>query len=739
MKQNGLNKEEAQKILAPEGHLSTFLKGFEPRPQQIQMMGDIIDAYNNRNIALIEAGTGTGKSLAYLIPALLWQQKFSERTVISTNTINLQEQIIKKDLPLLIKALGINCKAVLVKGRSNYICRRKAEEVKYELPLMTRQELTELEAIDQWLQNTKDGSRSTLPIVPSANIWEKVCAEADTCNMQQCPHYNDCFFVNARQAAQEANLLVVNHHLLCSDLISKADDINPDNALLPDYTCVILDEAHHFEEVASEFFASTVSQVSLLKNLSRLSAERQGKPVGKLNHLNEKILSCYRKGDPKEVANILNRLSLDIPAQKWELIDHLEKAYEAFSHFSKLVDGSTKEEDLFAEEVKMRILPYHQTHPYWIEKVVENTKGLVSALEKFAQTLAALASDVDRIDNERLSSMVKSTLFDIRALTSRLLLSTQVFKDFISNEIPKNKVRWVELQTQRVRNTTLHEAKLDISNDLAKYLFNKVPTTVLVSATLTTNHKFDFIRKSLGLYPPLVSNEKVKEAIYEAPFNYKKQALFAIPTDISAPSHPKFLEEAIETIWHAIQASRGNAFILFTSYQMLKACFERLENKMLSQKFNPLKQGDTNRQALIEQFKKVDRSILFGTDSFWEGVDVVGEALRCVILVKLPFKVPSEPMTQARSEAILANKGDPFFEYSLPTAIVKFKQGFGRLIRNRKDRGCIICLDNRLVTKGYGKEFLNSLPDCQQLFISRNDLQKQMEEFYRQTFYLTKN
>lgn len=734
-----MNKEEVQKILASDGPLSRFLKGFEARPQQLSMMEDILDAYNKGEVALIEAGTGTGKSLAYLIPALLWYQKTSERTVISTNTINLQEQLIHKDIPLLTKALGIECKPVLVKGMGNYVCQRKVEESKYELTLMTPQEVHEMEAISHWLENTKDGSRSSLPIVPSPAIWERVGAEFDTCNHRDCPYYKDCFYFNARKEANEANLLVVNHHLLCSDLVSKREEQISENSLLPPYTRVILDEAHHFEEIAADFFASKVSHAMFSKNLFRLSSERQGKAIGKLNQLLDKIHTCYRKGDPREVSTIVNRLSIDLTTQRWDLVHYLDASYNAFLNFTRLMNGGKVEEDQSQEDLKLRLLPHHQTHPYWMEDVFKASEGFITASQKFCQALLSLMSDIDQVKNEALSEAVKSTIFDVRALVNRLANDSNTIKEFIAAEVPKEMVRWIELQNQRTRNTTLHNAKLDISNELVKYLFKRVPTTVLVSATLTTNNKFDFMRSRLGLIPSMMEEKKVTESIYEAPFDYKQQALFAVPSDMPAPSHPQFMEAAIETIWNVIQASRGNAFILFTSYQMLKSCYDQLYGKLVAHKFNPLKQGDTNRQALINQFKKVDRSVLFGTDSFWEGVDVAGEALRCVILVKLPFKVPSEPMTQARSEAIQANNGDPFFEYSLPTAIVKFKQGFGRLIRNRKDRGCIVCLDNRLLTKGYGKQFLNSLPPCQNLFIPRNDLQKQMEEFYRRTYYLTKS
>jgi ATP-dependent DNA helicase DinG len=339
------------------------------------------------------------------------------------------------------------------------------------------------------------------------------------------------------------------------------------------------------------------------------------------------------------------------------------------------------------------------------------------------------------LKNEKLSERTQHTLFDIQALGNRLSEGASILQSFIDSDIPSDKVLWLEFQANR-SNTSLFNADLDISHHLEKSLFDRVSTVVLVSATLTTNKSFDFMRQRLGLNQ--MKNKVIKGFIYEAPFDYQKQALFAIPTDLPIPTHPDFTHAAVEAIWKIVQASRGNAFILFTSYSMLKTCYEKLQDRLRGQRFHPLKQGDTNRQALIAQFKNTDRSVLFGTDSFWEGVDVAGEALRCVVIVKLPFKVPTEPIIQARSEAILANHGDPFFDYSLPNAIVKFKQGFGRLIRHKKDRGCIVCLDQRVLTKGYGSQFLNSLPNCQQLFSPLDQVQKQMEEFYRKTYYLVK-
>jgi ATP-dependent DNA helicase DinG len=321
----------------------------------------------------------------------------------------------------------------------------------------------------------------------------------------------------------------------------------------------------------------------------------------------------------------------------------------------------------------------------------------------------------------------------------RLDTAISLLNNFFSQWKNSSKVRWIESQPLKtLLNVHLIDADLDVSKALADFLFSKFPTIVLCSATLATNQQFGFIRQRLGLHPKLIPNRVVTEHIYDSPFDYRKQALLAVPTDMPPPTHADFNEIAYENVWKAIEVSRGHAFVLFTSYKMLQHCYDVLVNRLETHRYPVFKQGDDNRQGLLNKFKNTKRAVLFGTDSFWEGVDVVGDALRCVIIVKLPFKVPSEPIIQARAEAIMERGGDPFFEFSVPHAIVKFKQGFGRLIRHRRDRGCIICLDTRLVMKGYGKLFINSLPPCEKAFMNGECLWPKIEDFYRQTYHLVK-
>lgn len=736
----GLKSDDALSILDAEGPLARVLKGYEPRHEQKLMMGNILDAFNDSHIALIEAGTGTGKSLAYLIPAILWAVQRKERTVISTNTITLQEQLLQKDIPLVAKALQIDIKAVLVKGMHNYLCMRKLQESLQETLLLPTPEIEELQKIDAWNSSTRDGSRSSLPFSCSSGTWEKVAAESDTCNRNSCPHFQECHFFKARRQAAEAQILVVNHHLLFADVVMRSAE-DKDAGILPSYSRIIIDEAHNIEDVATEYFASKVSQMEIIRLLARLTSEKGGKVFGKLPLIKEKLLNSYRNEMPKEATSLYSRLNMDLPAMRRDVLQLMHEMFSSFFEFTHLMktrQNAYSDEEVHGEN-KLRILPPHQAHQFWKERIVPSTKILIESFKKYIQSLAALETDLKQLNNPKLDEQIKGIMFEVNALSLRLQNCCSILNTFTSDLLPQNKVRWIELQTFKTMvNTSLVDADLDIAKILAEMLFKKMSTVILCSATLTTNKQFQFIRNRLGLTAELLKKRTINEFIYESPFNFSQQALLAIPNDLPSPTDPGFTQAAAEQIWHYLQASRGNAFILFTSYSMLKTCFSLLESRLKEGRFHPLKQGDSDRIFLLNKFKTTDRSVLFGTDSFWEGVDVAGEALRCVILVKLPFKVPSEPIIQARSEAILALGGDPFMEYSLPQAIVKFKQGFGRLIRNRNDRGCIVCLDNRITTKRYGKQFLNSLPDCEQVSAPSKEIHQRMTAFYKKTHFLTK-
>lgn len=716
-----LSTEKIAVLLRDDGPFSLLLANYEGREEQRKMLTDVVRAYNKDEIALVEAGTGTGKSVAYLLPALAWAIKVQERTLISTHTITLQEQLLNKDIPLVSQALGIDVKAVLVKGMNNYLCMRKLEEATMERLLLVDNEGHELDRIEEWSHSTTDGTRATLPFVPSLATWERVGAESDTCTAKRCPHYEKCHFFKARREAEDAQILISNHHLLFADLAN-------DKAILPPYSRIIIDEAHHIEDVASEYFAGKASLLNMLHVVGRLAAEKGGKAQGKLPQLKMRIIDHFRECDPPTAfSKVISHIEIELPSLRHDLLKHIVDTFEVFEQF---VAHAVPEEG----NKKMRLRPEHLTHPLWLEEVVPHVDSLIHITSRYVAILKSIDQTFKEEEDAKLNEMTHGIRQEIAAMASRLQQMCLTLSHMIEPQIPDNQVRWIESnQLKSMVNTHLNDAQLDISDLLAEKLFEPHSSVILCSATLTTNRDFSFIRRRYGLTDTQLPDRAITESIYDSPFNYQQQTLFAIPSDMPAPDHPDFLKTACRAILDAIQASKGNAFVLFTSYSMMRKCTQMIGPELHKKKFPLFKQGDSNRQNLLDQFKKTHRAVLFGTDSFWEGVDVVGEDLRCVILVKLPFKVPSEPIIEARTESIMKNGGDPFKEYSLPSAIVKFKQGYGRLIRNKHDRGCIVCLDSRILNRSYGKVFRNSLPPSAQWVGLTKDLQKVLGMFYFKT------
>jgi ATP-dependent DNA helicase DinG len=672
------------------------LPGFEVREGQLQMFHDVMAAYKEGRTYLIEAGTGTGKSLAYLIPALLWALEHKEPTVVATHTIALQEQLMQKDIPFLLDALELDLKVVLVKGMQNYVCLRKLEDVQTEIP----------ESLLGWAKTTSEGSRSELPYLPTPDLWEQIGAEADNCTHMKCPHYKRCFFFKARKGALDAHLLVVNHHLFFADLKVREESENyKQTAVLPPYQRLILDEAHHCEEVATQYFAQQVSRRGLIYSLGRLSSDHG---TGKLVTLYRKLCELYPQHEL-----LTESLTLLLPAEKGKISDLVNQAFEVLSTFFAT----------HTQDEKLRLRQWHLQDPFWTFHVQPIVVTAVQEGKRFVQAVLLLEEKLNQLEDPLLESKCEGVLAEIRGICSRLERQFETLFSFVSTPLEPERVRWIE---GRAPDLHLISADLDIAPRLSKALFGQLPTIVLCSATLATQGTFTFIRKQLGI-------ERAEERIYASPFDYKTQALFLTPIDLPDPMHPSFVRAAAEKIWESVQISRGGMFVLFTSHLMLRECAQLLAERLHKKHYLLFCQGDQNRFSLLNKFRTSDRALLFGTDSFWEGVDVVGEALRCVMIVKLPFKVPSDPLFQARSEAIASRGGSPFFDYSLPQAIVKFKQGFGRLIRNKLDRGCVICLDPRIVKKGYGKQFLQSLPECPTLFEPGAQVLETLKKFFTGT------
>lgn len=675
--------------------LSQKLPGFEKRDGQKSMYQDVLNAFQTDQTYLIEAGTGTGKSMAYLIPALLWTAQNKGSVIVATNTIALQEQLLQKDIPFLLNTLELDVKAVLVKGMHNYVCLRKLYESQEEIP----------QTLLTWSSRAKEGSKSELPVVPSAELWEQIGAESESCSHVKCPHYKECFYFKARKNAADAGLIVANHHLLFADISVREETDNfEEAAVLPYSERLILDEAHHIEDVATQYFAKQVSRRGLVHALGRLLTDRGS---GKLVSLYRKVCEAFPDG-----SFLQEQLTVQFPVQKRELIDLTNQAFQTFSALPR-------------RDEKLRIKEEHLEHSLWLENIQPAVRALVAEGKKFISELLLLEGKIEQKKDQNLLTKCEGILAEIIGVCSRLQTSFETLEAFAFSPIDPQQVRWIE---GLAPDLCLITADLEIAPRLSKSLFEKVPTIVLCSATLTANRSFSFIRNRLGI-------KDCEERIYESPFDYSSQALLSVPTDLPDPTDHQYTPEAAKKILEMLCISKGGAFVLFTSYAMLRECQELLKDAFIQNRFELFSQGEESRSALLVKFRQSKRGVLFGTDSFWEGVDVVGEALRCVILVKLPFKVPNDPLFQARSEIIVKQGGSPFFDYSLPHAIVKFKQGFGRLIRNKSDRGCVICLDPRLIRKGYGKRFLQSLPPCQFFSEPCESLFPRLKAFYEQTIF----
>lgn len=675
-------------------------QGFEVRPEQIGMLRDCLTTYQENKVAVIEAATGTGKSVAYLLAATFWALKKGQRSVISTNTIALQEQLLKKDIPFLLKTIGEKVKVVLVKGMHNYLCLRKLEDVAVEKRFLNEKQVADIEKIEKFASETQEGSKSSLGFAPGADVWEKVAAEGESCTHIKCPHYKNCFFFKARAEASDAQILVSNHHLLFADLaLRQATNNYEQSCLLPAFKRLVLDEAHHVEDVAKEHFAKKVSKGSFLRFLNRLIAERSG---GKIKALHQKIFETVPQAKrDQELEKLLLELELDLPVAKRKCQEQVEECFAALN--------------VFEAEEKFRVKTEHLQSPFWTEIFQRNVNNTRFFLGNFLQSIRSL---IERIENyEALKTKCEGMIADIKGIILRLEGLLDTLMEFAFSPESKEEVKWIEVASK-----TLVIAKLDVSTIISEALFEKMDSTVLCSATLSSKKDFGFIKRTLGL-------KAAEEKIYDSPFDYENNAMLLVPLDMPHPDGAQFVKIASQRIEEAVLASGGGAFVLFTSYTALLAAKEHLQSSFYHKNFTLLCQGQKPTHELIQEFKSAPKAVLFGTDTFWEGVDVAGDALRCVIIVKLPFLVPSDPFFQAKSEIMKENGQSPFFDYSLPQATMKFKQGFGRLIRSKSDRGCVICLDHRLATKGYGKIFLNTLPNCPRVFDQSKNVIAKLEEF----------
>ncbi len=624
-----------RRFFAPGGMLAQTHPHYEFRPSQLEMAELVDTAFRERRHLLVEAGTGTGKTLAYLIPALL----SGRRVVVSTGTKNLQEQLFFKDIPFLEQHLGRELRVCYMKGRNNYLCRQRLYEMTAQESLGVVDDPDELALIRDWEPRTQTGDRAELAALPeNSALWPRLDARRDICTGQKCPQFDRCFLTWMRQRALESDLIIVNHHLFFADLALKtaAGADVPMLGVIPEYQAVIFDEAHELEDVAAQYFGVSASN--------------------------------YRAEDlARDCEFTLRAIHCGTP----ELFSGVAYFRERVEALFAAVAAAARDESRAGFENRAEFVERHHDLYVSAMNALESLGSALAALRERPEEIAGLARRCGELKRD-LQALLES---DHRAY-----------------------VYWIE---RRGRGVFLQATPIDVAPLLTAALFEQIDTCVLTSATLAVAGSFDFLRRRLGL-------RYARERVLDSPFDFQRQALLYIPPSLPDPRTPGFAAKAADEVCRIVEATSGRAFVLFTSYQQMDAVFERVARRV---KFPLLLQGTAPRTALLDRFRSMPNAVLFATSSFWQGVDVPGEQLSCVVIDRLPFEVPTDPVVAARLRLLREDGGDGFNEYSVPQAVIALKQGFGRLIRRRSDRGVLAILDTRIVTKNYGRIFLESLPE----------------------------
>ncbi|MHB1071962.1 MAG: ATP-dependent DNA helicase [Gemmatimonadaceae bacterium] len=696
-------------LLGPGGPIAAAHARYEDRPSQRAMAQRIAALYNSGGVGLLEAGTGVGKSLGYLVPALRWAKANRERTVVSTNTINLQEQLVGKDLPFLRGALKDQAvRFAMLKGWRNYVCLLRLEQARSAGNALFEEGMgEEVEVIDRWARRSGDGSLSDLPTTPRAEVWDEVSAEPDLCTRFKCPHFDKCFVFTARREAAQADVIVVNHHLLLSDVaVRRASGNWEDAAVLPAYTRLVIDEGHHLEDAAAAHLGSSVSRRGLARLFNRL--DRRGK--GLLSALVERLRAWN---------DLLSTASIDLVETR------LAPSVHALREKSALVFDLL---DTFLQQQGspiVRLTDDFASDPVWqggLSRALEDVLGEVELLQQGLRTVR------NRIEGSAtLDEAVAPLMNELRAVTKRLQAAGDGLSEGLAPPPGEPLVRWVEVKGKE-RWISVSAVPLDLAPILRDDLFKRVKTTIVTSATLATDARFDFVAQRLGL-----AADAPATAIFPSPFHYREQSVLAVPTDVPAPNlNPDgHFKAATRVVMDLAEAADGGLFVLSTSHRDLRQMATELRARGFERRWPLLVHGEESRDQLLTRFRESGRGVLLGTASFWEGVDVPGSALRGLVITKLPFRVPTEPVTAAQCEAIETRGGDPFAEFMLPHASLRLKQGFGRLIRTGTDRGVVVIADPRIVTKGYGRGLLNSLPPAHRVVGRWREVLPEIQAFYR--------
>ena len=685
-----------------DGILAKEIKGFEYRKEQEEMAHYIQDAINEDRKIIIEAGTGTGKTLAYLIPAIKWAVVNKKKVIIATNTINLQEQLLLKDIPLAKSIIKEEFSYVLVKGRSNYLCKRFFNELSIgrsiDIETFSMEAREQIEYILKWGNKTKSGDKAELPFEVYPDVWELVQSTTELCLGKKCPYRKECFFMKTRMEKMEADILISNHHVFFADLNVRAEtDFDSEYLILPRYDMVIFDEAHNIESVARSYFSVEVSKISFTRLLNRIYQKKNKRKKEKSalirveDTIDEKDLE-----DGQQYIYLLNTLKEEI-----SILQNIGDEY--FDEIRKIYETNTE------APIRKSLNNFEMTKSRFLETLRDKKNIFQSKLADFLTLMMSFNNVIDE-EKEKNPEVIN---FNNHLKMFKAYIDS--FK-FINSFEDDNYIYWLDINSKRT-NVLLTATPLNIAEKLSTVLFDNLDRLIFASATIVANGNFDYFKKSLGL-----DEEDCIECIIKSPFNYDEQMSVYIPTDIQDSENINaFVTDASKFILDILVKTNGKAFILFTSYTMLNQIYYSVSKKLINKGFEVFLHGNKPRSQLIKEFKEAENPILFGTTSFWEGVDVQGENLSNVIITKLPFLVPTDPVVSAISKKIEEDGGNSFTDFQLPEAIIKFKQGVGRLIRKKTDSGNIFILDSRILKKRYGSLFINALPSQKNIKILEKD------------------
>ena len=706
--------EPAKKALRPidlevldrifEVALPAALSDHEPRPGQLQMAREVAHALNEGKIALLEAGTGTGKSLAYLAPAVLWALANETRVAVATYTLTLQAQLATSDIPLLRRA-GLSFEHAVLQGRRNYVCRRKLAEALAELPEGQEDEGGRaVRAIGEWAESAAAGTRGDMAFPVDEDSWDLVASDHDQTLRARCPHFQRCFYYEARRQAARAQVVVVNHHLLLADLAVKKE--TGGDGILPRFDRAVIDEGHHLEDAATSLFQERLTALSVLRTVGPLLD--RGRRRGALRHVKEELLG---KGGPMPAIRAQSATALiDLLIRRLDALrDDIKGFMEQLAADAGVSEGGTRRVD--AAQIATRD---------WVDLLAPTIRDAGAELASASDDLGRLQGILaDLPEDARLRHAQR--LFDLGRGQRRLGEQAALCAAFATaSGSDADRVRWIGRAGGRQPSAALEQAPIEVGPLLRERLVAGLAAIAVSSATLTVGKSFAHFEERTGLRgdgggpDDSAAEGRVTTAILPSPFDYHRQALLGLPRDLPPPDDPAFLDRASEVIAAAIQAVGGGVFVLCTSYRMLEGLHSRVRGR-LGPRARLFKQGEMGRALLLERFRADGDAVLFGTDSFWEGVSVKGQALRLVIIPRLPFRVPTEPVQQARYERLREQGKDPFRAYALPQAVLRFRQGFGRLIRTTRDRGAVVVLDRRMMQQWYGRIFLNSLPNMRRV------------------------